>query len=168
MTVIIESMLRKYKENKAYVDTALLRVHEWEGIANCDNIEDYISSTSRDIGDIRSTKISKPVEQIIFQVCKKMEDIKKLISDEKSRIFLIKMEVKHIEIALEALTAQEIYIVECKYFENMFWRNIEYAFNERFRSGNITSEEMLRKKNKYVLKKLYNILEFYIKEWKAS
>ena len=171
MTVAVENMLKQYKENKAYVASTMARIEAYEELLRHDDIEDYILNlTQREFGMPRSPgfNATSPIELSVMEKQLTADDLKQLIADEKSRIWLKCIEIEQIEIAIDSLTKPEKFIIECKYFEGMFWRNIERSFNDMFKHANDVTEEWLRKVNKDCLVKLAKILEPFCQQWKIS
>jgi len=83
------------------------------------------------------------------------------ISEEQSRIFHTRLEVTQIESALNALTQQERFIIECKYFEGMNWRSIEVNVNTKYREANYITEAGIRKINSKALDKIKIVLDSF-------
>ena len=62
-----------------------------------------------------------------------VDTLKVWIKEDLSRIYPLQIEKEQIDGALNTLTKQQKYIIECKYFENMIWRDIEKNLNDKFR-----------------------------------
>jgi hypothetical protein len=126
--VQIEQLLRQYKTKKSLVESADARIKAWEHARlNPDIIlENYYSMDNKEIGMPGSPNrnTSSPQERILTQRELTTNTILEWISEEQSRIFHTRLEVTQIESALNALTQQERFIIECKYFEGMNWRSI--------------------------------------------
>lgn len=167
----IEKVLKEYKTKKAFVETTLARIEGYRYALNNPDTwgKEYISP-SREIGmpGAPTRNISSPVERLVIDKELDEETIKQWISDDESRVFPIKLEVEQIENAMKCLTKQEKYIVECKYFDNMFWRDIEISFNSHLRQQNYVSYEWLKKLNKEALQKLSPILEPFYNRFKTA
>ena len=168
----IEKTLKEYKHKKSLVDTTLARIGQYNfAIDNPDMIADLSYSTvSRELGmpgaPLRNT--SSCVERIVMEKELTIEDLREWIKDDESRIFFIKLEVEQIEIALCSLNPQEKYILELKYFDNLFWRDIEINFNNRFRGQNYVGDERLRKINKSALTEIKTILSPFYRQFKIA
>jgi DNA-directed RNA polymerase specialized sigma subunit len=164
----IEKILREYKTKKSLVETTNARIEAYRNaINNPDLITEWsYSESSRELGmpgsPTRNTL--SPVEKAICEKELTIDIMKDWINEDNSRIFRTRIEVSQIETALTALTKQERYIVECKYFERMSWRDIEINFNQQFRHQNYITESGIRKINVQAVETLKTILEaFYDK-----
>lgn len=91
-----------------------------------------------------------------------------ILNDDKSRIYPYQIEKEQIDAALGALTKQQRFIIECKYFEDMFWRDIEINFNEKFRGQNYITVEGIRKMNRQAIELLAMILEPYYSRFRVK
>lgn len=163
----LENILRKYKEKKAYVETTEARIEGWKYAIQHPEMwyKDYLPQ-GRELGMPGRPHGSAPAPTENYIIGKEItvETIKIWISQDESRIFPIKIEIEQIEKALEGLTRQERCVIELKYFENMFWRDIELSFNNLYRQKNYITDIRLKQINKDALNKLYKILKpFYEK-----
>lgn len=164
----IEKALKEYRFKKSLVETTLARIEQYKfAIAHPEMwFKDYISS-GRELGmpgaPLRNT--SSPVEKFIMDKELNEETIKEWISNDESRIFITKLEVEQIDLALKSLTGQEKYLIELKYFDDMSWREIEENFNNKFKHRNNVSFEMLKKKNKEALSKVQDILKLFYNQF---
>lgn len=143
----VEEGLRNYKKNKCRIESTLRRIEVYEELLKSgEDIELFIGE-SKELGMPRSNtnSISSIVELRILSQEDQRETLKQWIKDDKSRIYPLQIEKEQIDGALNSLTEREKYIVECKNFEDMFWREIEISFNDKYRQQNIISEEGLRK-----------------------
>lgn len=91
---------------------------------------------------------SSSVEIAVEDKEKAIELLREWIKDDKSRIYPYQIEKEQIDAAMGALNRQQKLIIECTYFEDMFWREIEIPFNNRFRGQNYITYEGLKKINK--------------------
>lgn len=167
---IIEKALREYKIKKSKVESTLARIEAWSiALNNPDEIVAIYNTSSRELGMPRGSDIRSPVEIAITDKEEAIEIIKEWIKDDESRIIPLKLEVEQVEIALESLTVGEKYVIDCKYFNNMFWNNIEINYNERFREKNYVTVARLRQINQEALSKLVDILTpFYNRNMKTN
>lgn len=161
----VEQLLRQYKTKKSLVESTDARIKAWEHArANPDIIlENYYSVDSRELGMPGSPNrnTSSPQERILTERELTSNTLKEWISEEESRIFHIRLEVTQIESALNALTQQEKFIIECKFFENMNWRVIEKNVNEKYREVNYITEAGIRKINSKALDKIKIVLDSF-------
>jgi DNA-directed RNA polymerase specialized sigma subunit len=87
--------------------------------------------------------------------------IQEWIKEDQMRVYPLQIEVEQIEMALQALTKSEYFILECKYFDSMTWIEIEMSYNNTYNT-NIT-EIRLKQISSNALQKINNILSnFYI------
>lgn len=162
MEKIIEAELRDFKRKKSVIETTLLRIEAYEkAIKNPESFSGIMPTKSREPGMPTGSSFGSYIEKFITDKEEAKDMLREWIKDDKSRIYPLQVEVEQINGALNALSPQKRYIVECKYFEeDMTWRNIEAGFNEKFKSD--IGCERLRKMKKESLKSLVQILEpFY-------
>ena len=165
----IKDILKQYKEKKAKVKSTHARISAWERILNDPYIELYgYKIYNREIGMPGSNSATSVVEREAFRDEETDELTRELleewIKEDRSRIALLEIEVEQIEKSLEGLTPWEKYIIECKYFENMYWCNIELSFNDNFKPKNYIPSETLRNHHESAIIKLESILKpYYIK-----
>jgi DNA-directed RNA polymerase sigma subunit (sigma70/sigma32) len=167
----IEIMLRNYKENKAFVATTLARIAAYEELLTDNNLEDYIlENVGQDLSmpKVSGYRSKSPVENCLIKKSLDADELKEMIKDEQSRIFMKKMEVEQIDTALTSLTSSEKFIIESKYFDGMFWRDIERNYNHRFRLANSITEDRLKKINREALGKMDRVLMEFCTKWKID
>lgn len=165
----IENALRGYKRKESIIETTLLRIEAFKkAIENPESFEYVILNSSRELGMPRGTSGGSSVEIAIEDKEKSIELLREWIKDDKSRIYPYQIEMEQLDGALGALNAQERFIIECKYFEGMFWRDIEIAFNDKFRQKNYITESGLKKMNTEVLELLVEILGPYYSRFKTQ
>ncbi|WP_045517745.1 hypothetical protein [Clostridium sporogenes] len=158
----IEEVLKEYRGKKSIVETTLARIEAYRyALAHPEIIaENYYNVNTKEPGmpgaPLRNT--SSPIERGIEIKELTEEAIKEWIEEDESRIFFYQLEVEQIEKALQGLTHQEKYIVELKYFDSMFWREIERNFNDKFRQNNYITTSGLRKMTNRALAKLKETL----------
>lgn len=162
----IENALRNYKRKKSVVETALSRIGAYkQALENPDDFITVYLTSSREPGMPRGNNAQHSITEAM--TISKDQAIRKLqewTREEQSKIYPLQLEIEQIDGALNALSYQERYIVESKYFEGMFWREIEIGFNKKFRQANYITYEGLKKMNKESLQELARILEpFYQK-----
>lgn len=166
---IIERALRGYKRKKSVIETTLLRIETFKkAIENPESFEYVLLGTSRELGMPRGNGGGSSVEMSIEDKEKAIELLKEWIKDDKSRIYPYQIEKEQIDAALGALTKQQIFIIECKYFEGMFWNEIETSFNDKYRQKNYITASGLKKMNSEALELLSEILEPYYSRFKIK
>ena len=165
----IQDILRQYKKKRAFVNTTKARIELWEKILDDPDITKYrFYICNKETGMPKAHNNSSPTENEAMM--NEQNDtlsrqlVKEWLEEDKSKVMFPEAEVKQLEEAMESLTEPEKFIIDCKYFRNWFWRQIEYSYNEKFRQENRIIEDTLRKMNKTALDKLEEILNpFYNK-----
>ena len=166
----IEAALKDYKRKKSVIETALLRIENYqEAINDPESFTHIFLGSSRELGMPRSTgKLTSSVELAITDKEKAVELLKEWIKDDKSRIYPYQIELEQINAALVALNKQERFIIECKYFEDMFWNDIELNFNNKHRQKNYITVSGLKKMNSEAIELLSEILKPYYNRFKTK
>jgi len=155
----IEQALRNYKKQKSIVETIEIRILAYETMLKESGENIFEMNFPSELGMPRSPNRSgSPTERAIVSIECSREDIKELIKEEKSRLFWPKLEMEQIEKSLNGLTTWEKYIIECKYFDGMTWRNIAISFNKQFPQKNDLTEIRLQQMNGDAIIKLKDIL----------
>lgn len=167
-TKYIEDKLKEYKENSSTIETTLARVKAYEkALENPTSYTQISFSTQSDMGSIKGKGgvPSSPVEkEVINKENDEMlivENLKEWIKEDLSRIYPLQIEKEQIDGALNALTEQQRYIVERKYFENMMWKDIERSLNDEFRQQNFITDSGIKKINSKSLELMTKILELH-------
>lgn len=159
-----EDMLKTFKEKKATIQITLERIEVYKRALN--NPEEHgglFLGSSRDPG-MPTGKGYKPTSEVEYQVLSREQQaelLKEWIWDEHSRIYPLQIEVEQLTGALNALTEQQRFIIESKYFENMYWRDIEMSYNDQYRKKNYITFEGLKNINRKSLELLAKILTPY-------
>lgn len=165
---IIENALKDYKRKKSVIETTLARIENYKkAINDPESFTHIFLGSPREPGMPRGTSNASSVEMTITDKEEAIETLRQWIKDDQSRIYPYQIEKEQIDGAMGALTTQERFIIECKYFENMFWRDIEINFNDKFRQQNYITYEGLKKMNKEALELLARILEPYYTRFKT-
>jgi hypothetical protein len=166
----IRDKLKLYRGKKARVETTKARIQAYQVLLEDPEIEQlgyYLSF--REPGMPGSGGGGSMVERSVIHGELTRELVKEWIKEDQSRITLLEIEVAQIEAALKSLTSWEEYIISCKYFENMFWTNIEASFNSEFPQKHDITQDRLKQMNKEALDKLEMILTpFYNQMTKVS
>lgn len=158
----LEKILKEYKTKKSIINTTNARIQAYtDAINNPELISSWsYSINNRELGmpgaPLRNT--SSPIEACICAESLTIETIKNWINEDKSRIYKSNLQINIIEGALKALTEEERYIVELKYFEKMKWSNIEISFNNQFKQKNDITSEQTKKINVQAINNLLEIL----------
>ncbi|EGO86247.1 hypothetical protein G8S49_11175 [Clostridium botulinum C] len=155
----LEIRLKDYKRKKSIVETIDARIEAYKyALSNPDERYNEYCISSRELGmpSAHNANASSSVEATVVSKEKMDELLQEWIREDRSRKFPLQLEVKQIDAALKALTSQERTVIELKYFEKMFWRDIEINFNLKFNT-NIT-DIRLKQINKDALRIMYDIL----------
>lgn len=167
----VEESLKDYKRKKSVIETTKERIKVFQDAIN--NPEHHYGLF---LGPVREPgmpsgkgyKRTSPVEYKVLTREKEVELLKIWIKEEKSKIYPLQIEVAQIETAMKALNRQQKHVIECKYFESMFWRDIELSFNETFRQQNYITVSGIRKINTEALNILADILKPFYKRFKTA
>lgn len=164
MYVDIEETLRNYKKYKGVIETTEQRCRFWKQCLN--NMTDaeivmyFEESTPIEIGMPRSNRIHKPTEEITVKSKVTREKVESWIAEDTSRIMKMKFDIEQLDTAMKALTDEDSFIIETKYFLKWTWRNIENEFNEKYRKRTKTDIgiERLKRKKEGIIKLLDEII----------
>lgn len=164
-SILIES-LKDFERKKATVETALARIEMYKKAIENPRLYTNIHRDSQlELGSIKG-KGGKPSSSVESEVIKNesdemmvVENLREWIKEDISRIHPIQAEVEQVDVALNALTEQQRYIIKCKYFNKMFWKDIENEYNKTFKE--YITERSLKNKNRESLEELCEILKPY-------
>jgi len=166
----MEYKLNTYKQNKALVDTTMLRISELEKIlrGTGDDVLELVIEPPEEVYPGMPKvqgQISKPVEVSVLKREVAREIVQKWINDDKRDILVLKLEVEQIESALNALSREQLFVVESKFFEKWTWSAIEKEFNEKFRNvyNSYVGDAGIRKIKREAVGILCNILRNFYK-----
>lgn len=164
----IEIALRDYKRKKSIIETTLIRIETFKkAMEDPDSFWGVFLGTPREPGMPRGDGGgSSSTEREIIDKEEAVQLLRSWIEDDKSRIYPYQVEVEQIDAALGALTKQQKFIVESKYFERMFWNDIEINFNTKYRQKNYITVSGLKKMNTEALELLAEVLKPYYKRFK--
>ena len=162
---LVES-LKDYKRKESEIETTLARVEAYDkALENPKSFIEIYPNSSPELGTIKGKggKPSSPVEKSIENSENNREEttktLKTWIEEDLSRIYPLQIEKEQIDGALNALTKEQRYIIDLKYFEKMIWRDVEYNFNKKF--GKNINARQLQNRNDIALKSLCKILSPY-------
>lgn len=167
----LEDALRDYKRKKSIIETTKERIKVFKEALSQPKLHwGIFLGSPMELGMPRGSgfKGTSTVEYEVLSEEGEMEMLKQWVRDEQSRIYPLEVEVGQIEGALGALTKQQRFIVEVKYFEGMFWRDIEISFNDTFRQQNYITVAGIRKINYEALEVLADILKPYYNRFKTA
>ena len=159
-----ESKLRALKENQCIIRTTLERIEVYKrALSNPEEHKGLFLGTNREPGmpSGKGYKPTSPVEYEVLSGEKQAEILKQWIKDEHSRIYPLQIEVEQVTGALNALPEQQRFIIESRYFENMYWREVEDRFNDKYRKDNYITFEGLKDINRKSLQLITKILKPY-------
>lgn len=168
---ITEDKLRNMKEKKAIIQITLERIEVYKRALNNPEEHDGLFMGSGREPGMPSGKGYKPtsvVEHRVLSVEKQVEILKEWVREEQSRIYPLQIEVEQLTGALNALTDHQRFIIESKYFENMYWRDIEMSYNDKYRQKNYITFEGLKNINRKSLELLTRILKPYYERFSSK
>jgi hypothetical protein len=163
----ITDVLRNYKVWKADVEAVDARIKAHKELLATDNLSEcgyLIVSHPIASGGKKSTSSQVEREVIMKIDCNRLtaQMIKEWIQEDESRIYMKRIEVRQIEIAIQGLTMYERSIIEWKYFEKMNWISIEMSFNSTYKQRHDVTEARIKQINFVAIEKLIAILKpFY-------
>lgn len=126
----VENILKNFQKIKAYVNTIQVRIDMLTDLLSLDNLSEYYQ---KDKGFFRKPMINRPTETaaIAYDDEQKNEydkiarkEIKKEIEKLKAEKVTKQQIIKLVEIAFEALTSVQEYIIKSFYFHKMTLDNI--------------------------------------------
>lgn len=168
----IEKQLKEYKIKKATVETTLARIEQWKWAMQHPEewYKDYIPNSSSVLGMPGRPHGSPaaPTEDFLIDKELNANIIESWIKTEQSRIFMLNMEVEQIDIAIRSLTDQQQYIIKAKYFDELFWKDIETSFNEKFRQKNYVTQARLKQIKDEAINKLIEVLLPFYEYYKIA
>lgn len=170
----IEQKLKEYNEKKLKLEIIEMRIDAYQYALDHPEIRmnELPNTNPFAIKDGYSSGISI-VESNVLSEERMRELLKETIKQEKSSAFHIKYEVAPMEKALEALSPNEVYIIECKIFSNLklSWTDVEQNYNDKFKKDKnykYAPERTLRRTYNKSLSKLESLLDFSIMQKATS
>lgn len=158
----LEETLKNYKKIKGKIEIIVARCEHWKHCLDTMTDEEIASNFIYEKSDtygMPKTKSNESIVErtaIIHEVTRQM--IKEWIKEDKSRLGMLEYEIKQIDIALGSLTEEENFVIECKCIDNWKWKQVEIAFNEKYRQGSEITEEGLKNIKENALKKMKEIV----------
>lgn len=164
-TKVIENALREYKSKKSVIETSLARIEAYQKLINeHQDFFEVMLSSPVEPGMPKSHNGGSSPEFTTLQKDEAIKQFKEWIKEEESRIYPLQLEIDQIGKALEALNRQERFVIECKFFEKMIWRDIENSVNENFKQKEYITIRGLQHQVEASMKLITSILKpFYIK-----
>ena len=152
----INKMLKRYLTNKAKISTIKERIKIWKNALESDEIV-ILDVPETTLGMPRAKyRITSPVEKEVEYKELDRKKIKEMIREEQSKLFILETEVNKLDIAFSVLPQKDMFLIECKYFENMNWRDIEEAYNKKYNKK--VTEKRLRNKMTSIKKLILDII----------
>lgn len=161
----IETALREYRSKKSVIETTSARVEAYKNmIKDAEEVEVVLTPQVEPGMPKSQNHGGSQQEYIILKGDAAVRQLQEWIKEENSRIYPLQLEIEQIEGALGALNRQERFVIECKYFERMIWRDIEFLVNDKFRQQNYVTYDILKRENKKALETIHLITKpFYEK-----
>jgi hypothetical protein len=171
----IEQLLREYTENKLKLELIKFRIDAYKfALDNPDSRYNYFPVSS---GLSSATKESKAFFSIVESNLISEEDmryrIKEEIRKEESAALHLRFQTEQIDKALNILSREEYYIIDCKFFTKLklSWADVERNYNDKFKSQigyKYGTERTLRRMYNKSLIKLEAVLGINSKIEKSS
>ena len=160
---MIDKMLNNYKKNIASIEMLKIKINQWQEILTKDIQEInsiYSKPKSENLG-IQKTRILNPIENMYIRVEDQKEKIKEWIKESEDKIKKLTEETKIVEILLDSLEEETIFIIKEKHFEKKKWNIITYQFNNKYRSqyNEYITSSGVRKKYEVAKRELSSLLE---------
>lgn len=169
LQIELENRLYNYQNDKRDLANRMILIEYYEELLKKDDdelVEETDKPVTIDPSMPKCNVTSNPTEQKVIKGIVRREQIERWLKYEKSKILLLKTEMEIIGSSLKALTQEELFVIECKYFERLNWFTIEQDFNDKFRNryNNCVGEGGLKKIKARAVTKLNKLLEsFYMK-----
>lgn len=129
----INTMLKSYIKNKAKIATIAERINVWEKALD-EGVNIFMKVPESTLGMPRAkNKINSPIEDIVLNEEMNEKQVKEMIKIEKNKKTALEYEVRKLDIAFSILNEKDMFLIECKYFENMDWVDIENSYNNTFK-----------------------------------
>jgi|GEM_PF-3286104 len=158
----ISEKLKNYKDNEEYIKTAVDRINLWTIALNSKDkdklTELFDSSEAIDLGMPRAEgKISSPIESAMqrHEITREMVNV--WITREQSKLNGIRIEVNQLKRAFEKLKEDDMFILECKCFDNLKWIDTQISYENKFKI--CIDESVLRKRLVRIKEKIRNLLK---------
>jgi len=158
----ITAKLKSYKENKEYIKIAVERINLWTIALNSKDkdklAELFDSSEAIDLGMPRAEgKISSPIESELQKHEITREMVKMWITREQSKLDGIRIEVNQLKRIFKKLKEEDMFIIECKCFDNLKWTDTQISYQNKFKKH--LDESVLRKRLARIKEKIRNLIK---------
>lgn len=158
----LEESLKNYKKIKGKIGIITARCEYWQHCLDTMTDEEIASNFIYEKSDTYGMPKAKSNESIVERTAiiheVTRQTLKEWIKEDKSRLGMLEYEIKQIDIALGSLTEEENFVIECKCIDNWKWKQVEIAFNEKYRKGREITEEGLKDIKENALKKMKEIV----------
>lgn len=153
----INNMLKNYMTNKAKIATIKDRLEIWYKAIKSEDIM-FIDVPESTLGMPKPKyKISSPVEKEIEYKEMDKKKIEEMIKSEESRLYSLERNIRKLDIVFNILPERDMFLIECKYFENMSWMEIEDNYNNKYKKK--ITEKRLRNKMSDIKKQILYIIK---------
>ncbi len=152
----INHMLKNYMNNKAKIATLSERIDVWNrALEENENIFTNVSESTFGMPKSKN-RIYSPVESQALRNELNHRQAEELIKIAKSERIALEIEVRKLEVAFSTLSPKDVFLVECKYYENMDWHDIEISYNKNFNKD--LTQKRLQNKLSNIKKKILGII----------
>ena len=147
----VEDVLKNFSKIKAEIKVMESRIVILKELLSLDDLSEYYENET---GNYRRSLVSRPTEnQALLCLNMKLhnnavENIKKEINNLKSKIITKQNIVSLIDIAFEALTEIQLYIIKCIYFHKMTYLDV---------LENLRSHKKYKNKKVWCVQTIFNI-----------
>lgn len=153
----INRMLKNYINNKAKIATLSERINIWnKALEENENI--FTNTPESTFGMPRAkNRLYSPVESEAIRNELNRKQAEELIKIAKSEKNLLEMEIRKLDIAFNILSPKEMFLIECKYYENLDWCDIEISYNKNFNKE--LTQKRLQNKLSNIKTKLLGVIK---------
>ncbi|MDD5589397.1 MAG: hypothetical protein PHP92_05055 [Candidatus Nanoarchaeia archaeon] len=154
-------ILYHYQDIKAEIKNIIDNIRYFEKLLQQEDLSelDYY----KNIKYIGKKYISTIFSVVEIEVCKKEtahklnhEIIRELKAKEETKLLERQNQLDNIENALSILSSEDIYIIKCKFFHRMKYKDITLNFNTRFKY--YLTEQTIKKRVRNSIKKMTTII----------
>jgi hypothetical protein len=154
--------IENYKDNKEYIEVAKERIELWVVALNSTDEDElwklFDSSESVDLGMPKAKyKLSSPIESELIKKEITREQVKTWIQREQEKLDSTRKEVYSLERAFKQLKDDEMFLVECKCWDKMKWKDIVSSYEIKYNKK--IDDTVLRRRLVRIKEKIHNFLK---------
>lgn len=160
---MIDKLLNNYKRNQATIEMLKIKINQWQDILTKDteDIDKIFSKQHQENLGVQTSHNLNPIESMIIRVEDQKEKIKEWIVESEKKIYNLEQNNKIVDIMIQSLDEESLFIIKQKHFEKKKWNIITYQFNSKFRNEyhEYITYSGIRKKYEITKKQLSILLE---------